>query len=121
MHESGIDDQIPSLSRTLQVAPNVPIVVYVCEVAIEPGLPAFFSTLCVVPSPNTNSAAFKYPPGSTPAQVSVIVCGVPTAEDISVYKFEQFGAVLPVDFCVGVGVLPEAVVGVGVFVFVVPV
>jgi hypothetical protein len=122
LHTSGTDDQTALLSRTRQEAPRAPMVVYVCVVVMDPGLPTFFSMSCFVVSPKVNSIALIYPSVSTPLQVNVTGTGEPTAVEISLVKFAQTGMVFPlVGVGVGVGVDPEPVVGVGVDVFVTPV
>ena len=52
------------------------------------------------------------PPGSTPAQVNVTVCGVPVAEVMSLVRLAQYGAALA--GFVGTGVNVGGALGVAV-------
>lgn len=111
LQASPVGEKTLSLSRTRHDAPSEPIVLYVCATLMDPGLPTFFSTVWDVPSPNINSAAMIRPPGSTPAQVNVTLCGVPLAVVISEVRLAQYGEEL-----LGVGVGVWVGVWVGVFV-----
>lgn len=64
--------------------------------AIDPGLPTFFSTVWLCPSPKVNSTAVMSPSGSTPAQVSATESGAAVPELGFVDKLVQFGSVLVV-------------------------
>lgn len=100
---------------TEHVAATVPICLNVCVVEIDPGLPAFFRTVSVVPSPNVNNAPFIYPSGSMPLQVNVAKSdGIVPREGFTESPV-QVGTVFSVkSSCVGVGVDVGLDAGVGV-------